>query len=127
MPQKYEKPLPPELLEQLPKALSQSFLCDEELERLAQECQAEEEEEEPIDDDHLYSKRYLYLREHVWVRWEQYVGPFTCAAQAVAWNYSDWSERYCAMSGYDQVASWIDYAQDPDAARTQKPFRSFLK
>lgn len=66
---KYEKPLPLELLGQLLRALAQSFLYDEELEKLAQECQ--EEEEEPVNNDHLYSQRYLYLREGVWARWEQ--------------------------------------------------------
>lgn len=72
MPRKHEKPLPPELLRQLPRALTQSFFYDEELERLAQECQAEEEEEEePVNNNHLYSERYLYLRESAWARWEQ--------------------------------------------------------
>lgn len=69
MPQKYEQPLPLELPGQLPRALAKSYLYDEELEKLDQECK--EEEEELINNDHLYSQRYLYLREGVWARWEQ--------------------------------------------------------
>lgn len=101
-PRKSEKPLPPELLDQLPRILNQTSFCDDELEKLAQDC---EEEEGPINNDHLYSERYLSLRESAWAKWEQ----------------------YCSMSGYDKEASWIDYAQNSYDGHTQKPFRSFLR
>lgn len=96
-PRKSEKPLPPELLDQLPRILNQTSFCDDELEKLAQDC---EEEEGPINNDHLYSERYLSLRESAWAKWEQ----------------------YCSMSGYDKEASWIDYAQNSYDGHTQKPY-----
>lgn len=70
MPRKTEKYLPPELLEQLPRTLAQSCYYDDELERLAQHCE-EEEDERHINNDHLYSERYFYLRNNAWAKWEQ--------------------------------------------------------
>lgn len=57
MPRNFEKPLPAELLQQLPRALVQPGLYEEELERLA--GQDSEEDEGPINNDHLFSTRYL--------------------------------------------------------------------
>lgn len=69
--ERVQKTLPSALREQLPSILSQNTFSDEELERLTQECQAEMEgDDDPANDDHLYSERHLYLRESTGVEWE---------------------------------------------------------
>lgn len=53
--------IPSELLEQLPRCIAQSSFYDEKLAKLAQDC-GEDEDEEAINNDHVYSERYLCAR-----------------------------------------------------------------